>query len=153
MVIVPHRSFRSDLVCSLALALASNVRVTWDADPSVSLASVHELVHWIFVELLGVLTLRHLLLQRLLDVLGVGLGGGSTGEHALRVTDAGVVAFLNALECQGRDQGSSDTRSILSRHDLDRIVALAKRLAVATSLPVKDLFQSLCSTSLSSSCQ
>jgi len=55
---------------------------------------------------------------------------------------------LDTLESKGGDEGSANTGSILGGQDLDRVVALAERLAIAASLPVKDLLERLSTTGL-----
>lgn len=76
------------------------------------------------------------------------LGGSSALEHALGVADTGNVAFLDALEGKGSDESGTNTGTVLGRHDFDRVVALAERLAVATTLPVEDLLERLSTTGL-----
>lgn len=78
-----------------------------------------------------------------LNLVGGGLGGGGALEHALRVADAGVVALLDALEGEGGDERGADTRAVLGGQDLNGVVALAQRLAVAAGLPVEDLLEGL----------
>jgi len=67
----------------------------------------------------------------------VGLGDGI--EHTLGVADAGDVALLDALKSEGGDEGRTDTGTVLGGHDLDGVVALAERLAVAAALPTRVL--------------
>lgn len=83
-----------------------------------------------------------------LHLVGAGLGSGGALEHALGVADTLVVALLDTLEGEGGDEGGADTGTVLSGEDLDGVVALAERLAVAASLPVKDLLEGLSTTSL-----
>jgi hypothetical protein len=69
-------------------------------------------------------------------------------EHTLGVANAGDIALLDALESEGGDEGRTNTGAVLGGHDLDRVVALAERLAVATALPVEDLLERLSTTGL-----
>lgn len=83
-----------------------------------------------------------------LRLFGAGLGGSSALEHALGVADTGGVALLDTLEGKGGDESGADTGTVLSGHDLDRVVALAERLAVTATFPVEDLLESLSTTGL-----
>lgn len=59
-----------------------------------------------------------------------------------------MVALLDALDGEGGDEGGADTGAILGGEDLDGVVALAERLAVAAGLPVEDLLEGLRATGL-----
>lgn len=59
-----------------------------------------------------------------------------------------MLAFLHSLECQSSDQSGTYTRTVFGGKDLDWVVALTERLAVATLLPVQDLLQGLSTTLL-----
>lgn len=76
----------------------------------------------------------------------LGLGDGL--EHTLGVADASGVAILDALESESGDEGGANTGTVLGGHDLDGVVALAERLAVAAALPVEDLLERLSTTGL-----
>lgn len=54
-----------------------------------------------------------------------------------------MVALLDALEGEGGDEGGADAGAVLGGQDLDGVVALAQRLAVAAGLPVEDLLEGL----------
>ena len=79
---------------------------------------------------------------------GAGLGGGGTPEHALGVTNTSDLALLNTLEGESGDEGSTDTGTVLSGEDLDRVVALTESLAIAAAVPVEDLLERLRTTGL-----
>lgn len=59
-----------------------------------------------------------------------------------------MVALLDALDGKGGDEGGADTGAVLGGEDLNGVVALAERLAVAAGLPVEDLFEGLRTTGL-----
>ena len=66
----------------------------------------------------------------------------------LGVADTGNVALLDTLESESGDEGCADTGTVFGGHDLDGVVALAERLAVAAALPVEDLLELLSTTGL-----
>lgn len=83
-----------------------------------------------------------------LYLLGARLLRLGTLQHGIRIAYACQIALLHALERKCGNQRSANTRSILSRHDLHRVVAAPERLAVAAGRPVEDLLQGLSAASL-----
>ena len=70
-----------------------------------------------------------------LDILAVRLGGSSASKHTLGISDTCKVALLDSLQRQRGDQCSSDTGTILSGGDFDRVVFLSALLLG----PIEDL--------------
>lgn len=113
-------------------------------EPGACLANLFEFVQRVFYSIpLPLSTLRGILY-----LIRAWLGCGSTSEHALCIADTGVVAFLNTLERKCGDECSSDTRSVLSRKNLNGVAALAQWLTVTTGFPVENLLECLCASCL-----
>jgi hypothetical protein len=65
-------------------------------------------------------------------------------EHGLGILDTSKLTLLDSLECKGSDQSGTNTATILSSHDLDRVgITLALLLG-----PVQHLTESLSATGL-----
>ena len=69
-------------------------------------------------------------------------------QHRLRIPHTHCYALVHTLNGQSSDESGTNTRSILGRQDLYRIIATTESLAISASRPVQDFFEGLCTSCL-----